>query len=161
MVIVPKHFSIKHRSSPMMIKIFIIFIGLSFIIPSNAALPCTLFGAIGDSIQGGGVLIGKTRDRKENSEQVFAEVVPKEGYPYRGISIRGVKRVTSGINDKGLVVVSATAAGVEKEDRITTVGKILSKASSVDEVMAMVRKGEIQGPIYYLVGDIHRLRSSK
>ncbi len=140
-----------------MIKIFLIFMGLSLIIPSYAAFPCTLFGAIGDSVQGGGVLIGKTRDRTENSEQAFVEVVPKEGYRYRGISMRGVKRVTSGINNKGLVVVSAAASGVEKEGRVTTVGKILSKASSVDEVMAMVRKGEIQGPIYYLVGDIHKI----
>jgi len=157
MLIVPKYIYIKHMSSPMMIKIFIIFMGLSLIIPSYAAFPCTLFGAIGDSVQGGGVLIGKTRDRTENSEQAFAEVVPKEGYRYRGISMRGVNRVTSGINDKGLVVVSSTASGVKKEGRVTTVGKILSKASSVDEVVAMVRKGEIQGPIYYLVGDIHKI----
>lgn len=141
----------------MMIRTFIIFIGLSLIVPSSAAFPCTLFGAIGNSVQGGAVLIGKTRDRAENSEQAFVEVVPKEGYRYRGISMRGVKRVTSGINDKGLVVVSASASGVEKEGRVTAVGKILSKASSVDEVMAMVRKGEIQGPVFYLVGDIHKI----
>jgi hypothetical protein len=42
----------------MMIKMFFIFMGLSLIIPSYAAFPCTLFGAIGDSVQGGGVLIG-------------------------------------------------------------------------------------------------------
>ena len=131
--------------------------GLSLFIPSREASPCTLFGAIGDSVRGGGVLIGKTRDRAEKSEQAFVEVVPKGGYRYRGISMRGVKRVTSGINEKGLVVVSAAASSVEKEGKVTTVGKILSKASSVDEVMAMVRKGEIQGPIYYLAGDIHKI----
>jgi hypothetical protein len=140
-----------------MIKITFIFIGFCLCILPHEAFPCTLFGAIGDSVRGGGVLIGKTRDRTENSEQAFAEVVPKEGYRYRGISMRGVNRVTSGINDKGLVVVSATASGVEKESKVTTVGKILSKACSVDEVMAMVRKGEIQGPIFYLVGDIHKI----
>ena len=157
MVIVPKYFYVKQTSSSMMIKIFFIIIGLSLFIPSNAALPCTLFGAIGDSVQGGGVLIGKTRDRAENSEQAFVEVVPKGGYRYRGISMRGVERVTSGINEKGLVVVSAAASSVEKEGKVTTVGKILSKASSVDEVMAMVRKGEILGPVYYLAGDIHKI----
>jgi hypothetical protein len=131
-----------------MTKIFFIFMGLFLFIPSYMAFPCTLFGAIGDSVQGGGVLIGKTRDRAENSEQAFVEVVPKGGYRYRGISMRGVKRVTSGINEKGLVVVSATASSVEKGEEVTTVGKILSKASSLDEVTAMVQKGEIQGPIY-------------
>jgi len=141
----------------MMIKIFFIFMGLSLFIPSYAAFPCTLFGAIGDSVQGGGVLIGKTRDRSNKLEQVFIEVCPAKGFRYRGIATKGTKRVTSGINDKGLVVVSAAASGMEKEGKVTTVGKILSKASSVDEVMAMVQKGEIQGPIYYLVGDIHKI----
>jgi hypothetical protein len=157
MVIIPKYSYLEHTSSLTMTKIFFIFMGLFLFIPSYTAFPCTLFGAIGDSVQGGGVLIGKTRDRAENSEQAFVEVVPKGGYRYRGTSMRGVKRVTSGINDKGLVVVSAAATGEEKEGKVTPVGKILSKASSVDEVMAMVRKGEIQGPIYYLVGDIHKI----
>jgi hypothetical protein len=141
----------------MMIKMFYIFMGLSLIIPSYAAFPCTLFGAIGDSVEGGGVLIGKTRDRPNKLEQVFIEVSPVQGFRYRGIATKGTKRVTSGINDKGLVVVSAAASGMEKEGKVTTVGKILSKASSVDEVMAMVQKGEIQGPVYYLVGDIHKI----
>jgi hypothetical protein len=65
--------------------------------------------------------------------------------------------VTSGINEKGLVVVSAAASNVEKEDKVTTVGKILSRASSVDEVIALLKKGEIRGPIHYLLGDIHKI----
>jgi hypothetical protein len=156
-VIAPNFFYVRQKSLPMGIKIVFVFIGLSLISPPYAALPCTLFGAIGDSVQGGGVLIGKTRDRVENSEQAFIEVVPKGGYRYRGISMSGAKRVTSGVNDKGLVVVSAAASLVEKEGKVTTVGKILSQSSSVDEVMAMVRKGQIQGPIYYLVGDIQKI----
>lgn len=139
------------------IKIIFIFIGFSLYIPPHEALPCTLFGAVGNSVEEGGVLIGKTRDRQENSEQTFIEVVPKGGYRYRGISVKSVKRVTSGINEKGLVVVSAAASNVEKEDKVTTVGKILSRASSVDEVIALLKKGEIRGPIHYLLGDIHKI----
>jgi len=114
---------------------------------------CTLFGAIGSSVEGGGVLIGKTRDRVENLEQAFIEVSPKVGYRYRGISTKGKSVVTSGINEKGLVVVSAAASNFKKEGPITTVGKILSKVSSVDGVIEMVKRGEVQGPISYLVGD--------
>ena len=55
MVIVPKYFYVKQTSSPMMIKIFFIFMGLSFFIPSYAAFPCTLFGAIEDRVEGGGI----------------------------------------------------------------------------------------------------------
>jgi hypothetical protein len=132
-------------------------IGLSCLWPFSEGIACTLFGAIGSSVEGGGVLIGKTRDRREKLEQTFVEVVPKEGYPYRGISAKGKTRVTSGINVKGLVVVSAAASSMVKEGKRTSVGKILSRASSVDEVIALVQKGEVYGPIYYLVGDIHKI----
>ena len=138
-------------------KIFFLLIGLSILWPSFKASPCTLFGAIGDRVEGGGVLIGKTRDRPQGSEQAFIEVLPESGYRYRGISLKGVRNVTSGMNERGLVVVSAVASNVEKEDKITTVGKILSKAASVDEVIALVQKGEIKGPIHYLFGDSHKI----
>jgi hypothetical protein len=145
------------RSSLRANKIFFLLIGLSILWPSFKAFSCTLFGAIGNRVEGGGVLIGKTRDRPQGLEQAFIEVLPKSGYGYRGISLKGVRNVTSGINERGLVVVSAAASNVEKEDKITTVGKILSKAASVDEVIVLVQKGEIKGPIHYLVGDIHKI----
>jgi len=59
MIIVPKYFYIKQTSSPMIIKIFFIFMGLSLFVPSYAALPCTLFGAIGDSVQAEGFWLGR------------------------------------------------------------------------------------------------------
>ena len=112
------------------IKVIFLLTGLFCLWPTFEVFPCTLFGAVGNSVEGGGVLIGKTRDRQENSEQTFIEVVPKGGYRYRGISVKSVKRVTSGINEKGLVVVSAAASNVEKEDKVTTVGKILSSVKN-------------------------------
>ncbi len=65
--------------------------------------------------------------------------------------------MTSGINEKGLVVVSASASNLEKEDKITIVGKILGKALSVDGVIEMVKRGEVQGPVHYLAGDAHKI----
>ena len=132
-------------------------IGLSFLWPFSDGIACTLFGAIGSGVEGEGVLIGKTRDRPEKLDQVFIEVFPKGGYSYRGISTKGKTNVTSGLNTKGLVVISAAASSMKKEGKRTSVGKILSRASSVDEVIALVQKGEVQGPIYYLVGDIHKI----
>ncbi len=137
-------------------KVLLIFIGLTLFIPFYQAFACTLFGAIGNRVKGGGVLIGKTRDRPKALEQVFIEVLPKSGYGYRGISLKGVRNVTSGMNERGLVVVSAAVSNVERDDKITTVGRILSKAASVDEVIALAQKGEIKGPIQYLAGDIHK-----
>ena len=131
-----------------------LFLVVFFLVSSSIDVgACTLFGAIGNRVEGGGVVIGKTRDRVENLEQAFIEVSPKVGYRYRGISTKGKSVVTSGINEKGLIVVSAAASNFKKEGPITTVGKILSKAFSVDGVIEMVKRGEVQGPISYLVGD--------
>ena len=104
---------------------------------------CTLFGAIGNAVEGGGVLIGKTRDRSEPFEQVFIEIQPKEGFRYRGIATQG-RSVSSGINEKGLVVVSASVSNIERRGKkITQPGKILSEASFVDNVIRMLpRKGK-------------------
>jgi len=139
------------------VKVFFIFIGLYLLVPPYGALPCTLFGAIGDSVDGGGVLIGKTRDRPNKLEQAFIEVSPSAGFRYRGIAAMGTKTVTSGINEKGVVVVNAMASSLGKEDKITSVGRILSRVSAVDEVVALVKKGEVHGPVFYLAGDSHQL----
>jgi isopenicillin-N N-acyltransferase-like protein len=138
-------------------KVTFIFVGLLLFIPSFEVSPCTLFGAIGDRVEGGGTLIAKARDLARDLEQAWIQMVPQEGYRYQGIASKGTKHVTSGINEKGLVVVSAAAPGPKKGRKVTPVGKILSNASSVDEVIALVQEGQIQGPIYYLVGDIHKI----
>lgn len=131
-----------------------LFLVVFFLVSSSMDVgACTLFGAIGSHVEGGGVLIGKTRDRAENLAQSFIDLSPKGGYRYRGISTQGKSVVTSGINEKGLVVVSAAASNFKKEGPVTTVGRILAKASSVDGVIEMIKRGEIQGPISYLVGD--------
>jgi len=96
--------------------IIISLISLSFLWLPSKGISCTLFGAIGDGVEGGGVLIGKTRDRPRSLEQAFTEVLPKSGYGYRGISLKGLRNVTSGMNEKRLVVVSAAASNVERED---------------------------------------------
>jgi len=138
-------------------KVAFIFMGLFLFIPSFKVSACTLFGAIGDRVEGGGALIAKTRDLARDREQVWIQMVPQGGYRYQGVASKGTKHVTSGINEKGLIVVSAAAPGPKKGRKVTPVGKILLNASSVDEVIGLVQDGEIQGPIYYLVGDIHKI----
>jgi hypothetical protein len=131
--------------------------GFLLLFPAPEGFSCTLFGAIGSSVEGGGVLIGKTRDRPKSLEQAWIQAHPKRGHAYRGISTRGVKEVTSGINEKGLIVISAAASNMKKEGATTTVSKILSKASSVEEVITLLKRGEIRGPIHFLIGDIHKI----
>lgn len=140
------------------VRISILWVGFLSLWLIPEGISCTLFGAIGKSVEGGGVLIGRTRDRPENLEQVFIEVIPPKGYRYQGISTKGKSIVTSGINERGLVVVSAAASSVERrEKKATPVGKILSEASSVDEVIRLVQKDEIIGPIYFLIADIQQI----
>ena len=128
-------------------------IGLFLLQPGTDLSGCTLFGAVGSGVEGGGVLIGKTRDRPESLEQVFVIQKPEGRFQYRGICTKG-KAVTSGINEKGLIIVNAAASHIEgREKKATSPGKILSRASSVEEVIEMLRKGKILGPIFYLVGD--------
>ena len=94
----------KIRSFLRLKTIIIFLIDISFLWSPTKGIPCTLFGGIENSVEGGGVLIGKTRDRPKTLEQIFIEVTTKGGYRYRGISTKGKTIVTSGINEKGLVV---------------------------------------------------------
>jgi hypothetical protein len=124
-------------------KVTFIFMGLALFIPSFEVSPCTLFGGIGDRVEEGGVLVAKTRDLATELGQVWIQMVPQEGYRYRGIASKGREHVTSGINEKGLVITSAAASGPKKGGKVTPVGRILSKASSVDEVIALVQDGSL------------------
>jgi isopenicillin-N N-acyltransferase-like protein len=129
------------------------FIGLFLLRPGTALSGCTLFSAVGSGVEEGGALIGKTRDQPEPSEQAFVTVRGKGRFQYCGICTKG-KSVTSGINEKGLIVVNAAGSHIEgREKKATSPGKILSRASSVEEVIEMLRRGKILGPIFCLVGD--------
>lgn len=125
-------------------------IGLFLLQPGTALSGCALFGALGSGVEGGGALIGKTRDQAEPSEQAFVTVRGKGRFQYRGICTKG-KSVTSGINEKGLIVVNATASHIEgREKKATPPGKILSRVSFVEEVIEMLRRGKIIGTHFLL-----------
>src|SRR4030042_905555 len=72
-------------------------------------LACTLFAAAGSSVQGGGVLVGKTRDLGQGEEQVLIKEIPPVGIAFLGIASRKNGRMTAGVNEKGLVIAHAAA----------------------------------------------------
>ena len=117
-------------------------------------LACTLFGAAGNSVSGGGVLIGKTRDLGRREEQVFIKETPSVGIAFLGIASRKSGRMTAGVNEKGLVVVNAAASSVpQRSRRHLRLEKIFSRAASVEEALKIFRQEGVQSPIHYLLAD--------
>ena len=125
---------------------------------------CTLFAAAGESVKGGGTLIAKNRDWRPDHTQILKSAAPKAGHHYFGLYAEGNDEpgLKAGINDKGLVVVSATASIPSKElqamPRTTNLlGKLLNSSATVDEAL---RHGNwFVGPRYVLIADRHKVAS--
>jgi hypothetical protein len=125
---------------------------------SEAALACTLFAAHGSRVAGGGTLIVKVRDWTPGDRQVLERVTPPLGYVYYALVTEGEDPgVKAGINERGLVVESATASSIPKPERQEpgyTKGllrKLLAKCATVDEVVA--KSALFRGPRFLLVAD--------
>jgi len=111
------------------------------VIPVEA---CTLWAANGNVVEGGGSLIVKNRDWVPDHRQDVKFISPSEGYRYIGLfAMDGEhKGLKAGINEKGLVVVSATAGSIPTKERAAmayTRGlsvRLLKECSSVEEVIA-------------------------
>lgn len=112
---------------------------------AGAAITCTLWGSTGCLNQTGNVtIIAKNRDWKPNHTQILRIVSPADGYDYLGLYATGDDEpgLKAGINRKGLVILSASAGSIPREERQRVQGKrgvmkgILSTYSSVDEVIS-------------------------
>lgn len=131
---------------------------------SEPASACTLYAAHGSRVAGGGTLIVKVRDWTPGDHQVLERVTPPRGYSYYALVTEGEDPgVKAGINERGLVVESATASSIPKPDRQepeSTMGllrKLLAECASVDEVLA--RKALFRGPRFLLVADATKVAS--
>ncbi len=142
------------------IFLFTIFVFASTL-PVNA---CTLWGSVEKSNNGyGRVIFAKNRDWSYKESTLIKKFQPKKGLRYFGIfgekdgKSTGVK---AGINEKGLVVLSATASSLPKKERIyrgkekiTINGYILSNYSDVDEVLKNEEIFSRCNPAFLVVGD--------
>jgi isopenicillin-N N-acyltransferase-like protein len=125
---------------------------------------CTLFAAAGERVKGGGTLIAKNRDWRPDNTQILKLVSPKAGHRYFGLYAEGNDEpgLKAGINEKGLVVVSATASTPRKELRslprtTNLLGKLLNSSATVDEAL---RHGDwFLGPRYVLIADRNKAAS--
>ncbi|MBI5967233.1 MAG: hypothetical protein HY882_05185 [Deltaproteobacteria bacterium] len=115
---------------------------------------CTLYAAIGSAVEGGGVLVGKTRDLMKQEEQFLLKETSSSGYSYLGIASRKNSRLTAGINEQGLIIVNASAASIK--DRLRKhlrIESVLGRAASGEEALKIFREEGMRSPIHYLLAD--------
>jgi isopenicillin-N N-acyltransferase-like protein len=106
---------------------------------------CTLWAAAGPMVEGGGTLIAKSRDWAPEGHQVMTLTSPGSGLRYLGLYVVGTDEpgLKCGINERGLVVVTATVGTIPKAAiQAAPRGKagmtaLLRQCSTVDEALEM------------------------
>lgn len=132
---------------------------IAFLLGSSTASACTLWAASGDVVDGGGTLLVKNRDWYPNHEQVLRIVHPKDGYAYFGLYAKNkaYSGFKAGINEKGLVIVSASASSIPRKERKqmkytgAVIRHVLSHCSTAEEAAAYLKT--VEGPQFLLFGD--------
>ena len=96
-------------------KLFLSLLMTFFVVPSTLA--CTLFGANGIAVKGGGTLVAKNRDWYPGFQDVRL-VTPITGYKYYALMTgKNYSFNAGGINEKGLFVAMSTAGSIPKNAR--------------------------------------------
>ncbi|WP_371369630.1 hypothetical protein SRRS_27170 [Sporomusa rhizae] len=124
---------------------------------------CTLWAANGNIVQGGGSLIVKNRDWAPDHHQKLKLISPANGYKYIGLFVidGNHKGLKAGINEKGLVTISASAGSIAfKERKIlpythALYEQLLNECGSVDEAIA--RTELFLGPQYLMLADRNKV----
>jgi len=124
--------------------------------PSEA---CTLWGAAGDGVAGGGTLTAKNRDWTPTQRHELVVLQPAAGYRSVVLTALGGDEpgAKAGVNEKGLAIVSATASQFPKAERKSIPHKtalirhFLSTCASVAEVLQQLDR--MRRPVFYLVAD--------
>ncbi|HSW64096.1 MAG TPA: C45 family autoproteolytic acyltransferase/hydrolase [Dissulfurispiraceae bacterium] len=120
---------------------------------------CTLWAAAGSSVEGKGTLIVKNRDWRPGHRQELRVLRPEGGYASLVlVAVSGDEPGTkAGLNEKGLVIVSATAAQLSRDDRNRVqqnpglVKTLLAECATVADVLN--RLDQFRRPVFYLVAD--------
>lgn len=139
-----------------------IIMSISMITPAFA---CTLWAANGNPVGNGGSLIVKNRDWAPDHRQELKYVIPETGYKYIGIfatdgEYSGLK---AGLNEEGLVIISASASSIPMRERRLMPGthkllnKLLTKCSSVDDVLEQTSL--FLGPRFLMLADKNKVAS--
>ena len=119
---------------------------------------CTLWAAAGSKVKGEGTLIAKNRDWRPNCKQVLKLITPDKGFRYYGLFEEGNEEsgIKMGINEHGLVVISARAIISKKErqsmSRTQGVNRLLLTSCATIED-ALKRTDIFEGARFLLMAD--------
>lgn len=136
---------------------------IAMLLAVPGAEACTLWAAAGETVKNGGTIIAKNRDWAPNHTQVLRKITPVNGYRYFGLFAVGgdAPGLKGGMNEHGLVVVSATAGSIPKKERkaMPSVQNVNAKLlTSCDSVDAALAKTELfKGPRYLMLADRHKI----
>ena len=148
-----------HFSSVRSIAVLCLAVFLTVSIGTVRADACTLWAANGTTTQGNMTLVAKNRDWKPGQTHQLRQINIPGGYSYLGLFALGGDSpgLKAGINEKGLVVVTATASVIPSSQRSSNDGDpisshdILSSFASVQEVISEMDR--FVRSSYYMIAD--------
>jgi hypothetical protein len=131
---------------------------LFFLTAPSASDACTLFAATGSAVTRGDTLIAKNRDNFIGLKTELRFVVREKGFRFVALfDPEADGYVVSGINEKGLAVVNASATVLPKEKRNVAkedlTEKILTSFSSVEAAASQEAMFAESHPAFYMIAD--------
>ncbi|HPZ06873.1 MAG TPA: carcinine hydrolase/isopenicillin-N N-acyltransferase family protein, partial [Candidatus Eremiobacteraeota bacterium] len=135
--------------------IIILYLIFSITFPVKA---CTLWAATGKCTENNTTLIVKNRDWKPDNHNELMLIIPEKGYSFLALYSAGggYEGVKGGINEKGLVIVTATASTIPSEERVEGKGFLIELLRNYESVKAVLENREIFSsgkPGFYMIGD--------
>jgi len=126
---------------------------------------CTLWSATGDVVIGRDTLIAKNRDWLPDQQTELCLVTPQSGYRYLALNVAGQDEeagTRGGINECGLVVISATAGSIPSSERKSfkvmphhLIATILRECKTVDDVLSQA--DSFRGPKILMIADHNKI----
>ena len=130
----------------------------------SSARACTIWAATGEQVKDKGSIVAKNRDNLSSLYTALRFVSPEKGFSFFGIfDIEADGYVTAGINEKGLVVVNASANSVPRKKRHVATEdlteRILTSFDSVNAVLSVKEFFLNSHPAIYIIGDASKIAS--
>jgi hypothetical protein len=140
---------------------FLVYICLVLFSPAHA---CTIWAAAGKDVKGGGTLIAKNRDNFSHFYTALKGVSHEKDLSFYGLfDTEADGYVTAGVNEKGLVVINASANSVPKIKRYTATEDLTQRLlTSFDSVTSVLSESDLfrkSHPAIYIIGDASRIAS--
>lgn len=133
--------------------LFILIVIISINLPVKS---CTLWGSAGSTGKDGITLVTKNRDWKPDNRNELWLIKPEKGFKFIALYAIGGESegIKGGINEKGLVVLTASASTVPKEEKYgekISIAELLKTCDTVDAVLD--KKDKFGTPFFYIIGD--------